>query len=218
MGRFCVSVVSRNRAPRGGSRGDGPRRPSRSGPHPQIHRDDRPPAWSSRNRSATEHSLPRTSHNFAALVSKWAAAWRVPALPEMVSVTFSNRLRRSLGRVRPRTGAITLNAKLATAPRKVVREVLCHEAAHVANFMLHGIRAKPHGPEWCALVRAAGYNPTTALGCRWVPPPAPAQRMTSRIKYRCPVCHAVCLGSKHASLLHCGECLRSGVLVRLCRV
>jgi predicted SprT family Zn-dependent metalloprotease len=41
--------------------------------------------------------------------------------------------------------------------------VLCHELAHLAARERHGDRIRPHGPEWKALMRAAGYEPKTRL-------------------------------------------------------
>lgn len=109
---------------------------------------------------------------------------------------------------------ITLSARLQAAPRAVVLEVLCHEAAHVAAFLLHGLRAKPHGPEWRELVAAAGYPPTTALKCHWVPQPA-AKAPAPRHHYRCPACQANYFVRRRDARLHCSACLRTGVTVRL---
>ena len=53
---------------------------------------------------------------------------------------------------------VRLSAELAAAPVAVLLEVLCHEIAHLAVRDLHG-RCQPHGPEWAALVRAAGFKP-----------------------------------------------------------
>src|SRR5262245_102885 len=98
-------------------------------------------------------------------MSKWAKLWRTPELTQHVTISFSPRLRKALGRVRPSSGMITLNADLASGPQSLLLEVLCHEAAHVAAYLLHGHRAKPHGPEWRMLVRAAGYEPSLILKC-----------------------------------------------------
>jgi predicted SprT family Zn-dependent metalloprotease len=44
-----------------------------------------------------------------------------------------------------------------------IKEILCHEAAHLAVFLKHGNHAKPHGPEWQKLVQKAGFEVKTAL-------------------------------------------------------
>lgn len=155
-----------------------------------------------------DHIVPRKSHNFTRALAKWAGCWRTPGLAGLLSISFSNRLRKSAGRVRPKAGIVTLHAKLITAPRSVVLEVLCHEAAHVAAYLLHGSRVKPHGSQWRALVQAAGYQPSTSLRSRWLPPPAPAPSSSRRHHYRCPVCQADYFVRRRNSHLHCTPCLR----------
>ena len=158
--------------------------------------------------------MPTRRLNYTSALKKWAGLWRTPDLPERVRISFSSRLRKSLGRVRRQSGVITLNAGLMAAPRRIVLEVLCHEAAHIAAFLLHGLRAKPHGPEWRELVATAGYQPTTELKCRWVPQTT-AKAPAPRHHYRCPSCQADYFVRGRDSRLHCSACLRTGVTVRL---
>ena len=154
-------------------------------------------------------------HHYSQAISKWAKAWRTPGLSQHVKVSFSPRLRKTLGRVRPKSGSITLNAKLASAPRAVLLEILCHEAAHVAAFLLHGSRAKPHGSEWRSLIHAAGYQPSTSLKCRSLPQPPPPSTLSHRHHYLCPVCQADYFVRRRNSRLHCSTCLRAGVTSQL---
>lgn len=167
--------------------------------------------------SSSNPPLRPANTKFTAAITKWARLWRTPALPKLVQVTFSGRMRRSVGRVRPRTGAITLSEALLAAPRPVLLEVLCHETAHVSAFLLHGPRAKPHGAEWRELVRRAGYEPSTSIRSRWLEPATPKTR-PRRIRYRCPVCQSSYLVSRSSSRLHCGACLHDGVTVSLIRI
>ena len=53
--------------------------------------------------------------NYAPALSEWAKLWQAPGLPGRVSISFSPRLRRSLGRTRPQSGVVTLHAGLASA-------------------------------------------------------------------------------------------------------
>ena len=154
-------------------------------------------------------------HNYTQALSKWAKSWRTPSLPQRVKISFSLRLRKSLGRVRPQSGIITLNAKLASAPRAITLEILCHEAAHVAAFLLHGSDAKPHGPEWRTLVRAAGYQPSTSLKCPWLTQPTAPRATSHRYRYCCPVCQTDFFVRRRNSHLHCSICLCAGVTVSL---
>ena len=77
------------------------------------------------------------------------------AVESAVTITLSTRLHRSLGRCRPAQGLITLRPDLASS----FDAVLCHEAAHVAAFVLHGRTVRPHGAEWASLVAAVGFDP-----------------------------------------------------------
>jgi predicted SprT family Zn-dependent metalloprotease len=121
-------------------------------------------------------------------ISRWAGLWRTPDLTQHVRISFSCRLRKALGRVRPQSGIITLNANLASRPRSLLLEVLWHDAAHVAAYLLHGSRAKPHGPEWRTLVRAAGYQASAVLNCRSLPQSPPSRSSSRRRHSWCPVC------------------------------
>ena len=168
-----------------------------------------------KSREVIKETVQSKQHNYARTLTRWGRTWHTPTLPKRVTITFSPRLRKSLGRVRPATGIVTLNAKLAAAPREVVLEVVCHEVAHVAAHLLHGRRAKPHGPEWRALVAAAGYEPTTKMQCRWLPQPAPAKWNARRHHYRCPSCQADYYVRRRNSRLHCAKCNRARVAVPL---
>lgn len=106
-------------------------------------------------------------------IASWGAEWSVPDLARRTSVAFSGRMSRSLGRCTLRTGEIRLNAALLDGPEAALLEVACHEAAHAAVFILHGAQARPHGREWKALMRRAGYEPVV----RW-----PEHRVPDEVK------------------------------------
>lgn len=154
-------------------------------------------------------------HNFTQALSKWARTWQTPDLPQFVRVSFSPRLKRSLGRVRPKYGTISLHGKLSGAPRRVLLEILCHEAAHVAAYLLHGPRVTPHGPEWRALVRAVGYQPRTSLKCALLRDAPPSRSAAHKHCYRCPVCQTDHFVKRRSSKIVCGACFRHGVPVPL---
>jgi hypothetical protein len=100
-------------------------------------------------------------------IESWGTTWSVPDLAARTRVSFSGRLSRSLGRCALRTGDIRLNANLLDGPEAALLEVTCHEAAHAAVFILHGAAARPHGREWKALMRAAGYQPVVRWPEHW---------------------------------------------------
>jgi SprT protein len=127
------------------------------------------------------------AETFQTWIRDWSSLWRTPGLPDAIHITFSPRLRASLGRCSPRTGSIRLNPGLLEADPAILREVVCHEAAHVAAWLLHGRRARPHGREWKDLMRAAGYEPRVRWPHQALPEalrrrarPAPRRRRTRR--------------------------------------
>jgi predicted SprT family Zn-dependent metalloprotease len=155
-------------------------------------------------------TVPNKPFNYTQVLADWATSWRTPQLPGRVTVTFSGRMTKSLGRVRPMTGQIRLNSKLQTVPRRFLLEVLCHEAAHVAVHLLHGANAKPHGPEWQELVRIAGYQPATKLGHQALTQKAPQKTAISRHRYRCRICQCDYFVRRKSSRLHCNLCYSAG--------
>ena len=156
------------------------------------------------------------------MVRGWGRRWGVKDLADVVTIEFSNRLRRSLGRCQPSTGRIRLAAFLRDGPPEVLKEVLCHEVAHVAVHRLHGSRTKPHGSAWSDLVKRAGFEPRTrAPAAMGAPSPEGAasagsptsSRTCSTIRYehRCPVCHTVRIARRPVPSWHCAECLDAGL-------
>lgn len=164
--------------------------------------------------------------DFRALVAPWAATWGLPGLDAELSIALSTRLRSTLGRCRPAAGRITLRADLVDGPSERLREVLCHEAAHVAAFRLFGRRARPHGPEWRGLVAAVGFSPRVRAPAlvqeaasaegpdskRLDGGRAPAEnRPTRSYEHRCPVCHTARFARRPVLRWRCAECLDAGL-------
>ena len=151
-----------------------------------------------------------------AQLQKWGARWGLRGLERSVRVEWSRRLSRSLGRVHIGRRIIRLSAQLSTAPPSILREVLCHEVAHLAARDLHGRRCQPHGPEWMALVRAAGFEPR-----RRVPWSAPTMTSTQRSSprrqfiHRCPVCHFQRSAWRPVRQWRCAACVAAGLAGRL---
>lgn len=131
-----------------------------------------------------------------------------------MTVTFSHRLRHTLGRCTPHRGKIVLSETLRSAPTSQLAPVLCHEAAHVAVFLLYGGAVAPHGKEWAALVRAAGHMPNMRL---LQPSPLALQpprthRKAFRFEHRCPVCQSVRWAARRVSAWRCAECRSAGLV------
>ncbi len=118
---------------------------------------------------------------------------------------------RSLGRCSPRTGLIRLNPGLLDGPPTALREVVCHEVAHVATWILHGRKAAAHGREWKELMQRAGYDPRV----RWAEATVPdavreRRRKTAVYVHSCPVCRAQWIARRTVTTWRCATCRKAG--------
>jgi SprT protein len=86
-------------------------------------------------------------------------AWGLLERAAAVKADWNPRLRTTAGRAFWNENRIELNPNLLQDHAHSVHEVLVHEAAHLAAFLLHGPRIRPHGREWRQLVRQAGHRP-----------------------------------------------------------
>jgi predicted SprT family Zn-dependent metalloprotease len=146
----------------------------------------------------------------------WGELWGIADLAERVTVSVCHRMRRSLGRCVPAQGTIRLSAVALDAPPEVLAEVLCHEAAHVAVHVLHGAVCQPHGPEWAALVRMAGFEPRTGLPFEHRNDPFQRQSHSDlTYEHRCPVCQSVRLARRPVRRWRCANCVATGLDGRL---
>ncbi len=148
----------------------------------------------------------------AGWLGEWEHLWNVPGLVGKIEVTFSNRLRRSLGRCAPQSGHIRLHPSLLEAEWELLREVVCHEAAHVAVHLLHRRRLPPHGRAWAELMTAAGYQPRARFNADHLPADL-QQAMQPRALYvhRCPVCGVQKKALRRMSRWRCRACCEAGL-------
>ncbi|MGI5843287.1 MAG: SprT-like domain-containing protein [Candidatus Xenobium sp.] len=152
---------------------------------------------------------PRLSFSLPALLASWGEAWGVADLSNRIEVRFSQRLRRTLGRCQPERGLVTIHFGLAGSD--LLPEVLCHEAAHYAVWLLYGRGPRPHGPEWRELVERAGHPARRAI------PAHEANLQVSRSKPRrrmylheCPVCGVSRRAARPVPTWRCRPCVESG--------
>ncbi|MGE3843061.1 MAG: SprT family zinc-dependent metalloprotease [Vicinamibacterales bacterium] len=142
------------------------------------------------------------------IVKGFLRRWTVRSVDAQLAV--SDRLTTTLARCWPRTGRIELSARALRMPARLP-ELLCHEAAHLAVFALHGPNCRPHGPEWQALMRQAGFKPRATLvsACRVLrPKPAPA---SVRWEHVCPVCQTTRTGKRPVPRWRCAACVAAGL-------
>lgn len=156
----------------------------------------------------------RKQPNFKRALRKWSKLWGAPGLAECVAISFSPRMKKSLGRTLAGSGKINLHAGLLSAPRRFLLQVLCHESAHVAVVLLTRRRKQPHGPEWRKLVETAGYKPSLRMACRWLKTPV-TRPINRRQGYRCPICQAVYFQRRRNARLVCPVCDDAGISSRL---
>lgn len=145
----------------------------------------------------------------AALIHPWGCLWGLPGFEQNLTLRFSPRLTRSLGRCNPAAGTLTLRLGLSADQ---IPFVLCHEAAHIAVFLRFGAGLRPHGPEWASLVALAGFLPAVQ---------GPGPQISSsrnqlqpglfRYAHQCLVCQAIRWARRPIRRWRCAECLAAGL-------
>jgi len=158
--------------------------------------------------AATAGQLPDELHE---RICSWSYAWSLPELPAEVDVQVSGRFRASLGRCYPARGVVRIARFLLDGPPSLLAETLCHELAHLAAHQLHGGRVAPHGAEWRALMRAAGYDPRARVPERelhGIARPAPRRRVLW--EHRCPGCGAHRVAGRPVPEWRCRRCAALG--------
>ena len=154
---------------------------------------------------------PLPTHEQHALMTAWAEVWGVPGLERRVKLSWSGRMHRSLGRCLPTLGVVRINDQLAEGQEDLLTEVLCHELAHVAACELHGRLRRPHGGEWAALMRAAGYPPRASICVQHaLLPPRAGSASRRRYLHCCPVCGASRASVRKIPQWRCARCMRAG--------
>ena len=155
---------------------------------------------------------------------KWESVWETPDIASTITVVFSSRLHRTLGRASPASGRVALHAGLRSASRHHLLEVLCHEVAHIVvvrrAMLSETRRPKAHGAEWASLVRTAGFSPSVRarlLGDPQLTTPASggrtqeARERTYRVVHTCPVCQSRRMGRRAVRSWRCAECVAAGL-------
>lgn len=152
----------------------------------------------------------------------WLAIWGRPELVESLSIEWSVRLYRSLGRSFPSRLLVRLSPALLSAKRELMLEAVCHEVAHVVVPLLHRRSVPAHGPEWAQLIRLAGFQPRIQIPGAEVPAPRRSPKIignygTNRRMYvhSCPVCHMRRVARRRIVRWRCAACVSSGLEGRL---
>lgn len=159
----------------------------------------------------------RQWHVLAASVQRAATLWEIPELYQRVSLRASPCLRRSLGSFRPAQAEIVVASWLFEATDQLREEVVWHEAAHAAVYLLHGPGVRPHGLEWRDLMTKAGFKPRVRVPVSEFPESRKTLLFETRVwEHRCPVCQTTRLARTRVTRWRCSRCRaagRSGELV-----
>jgi predicted SprT family Zn-dependent metalloprotease len=154
------------------------------------------------------------SSSFEHRIAELANLWSMPDLTASVSLRFSSRLKRTLGRADGTTGRIVLAAFLADDPA-LCDVALCHELAHLAAFRLAGASERPHGPTWQRLVREAGCPSSLRIAVGAPAEERSATRKATRYRHYCPICHFSRIAGRRMTGWRCADCVAAGLDGRL---
>jgi predicted SprT family Zn-dependent metalloprotease len=147
-------------------------------------------------------------------IAELANLWSMPDLASSVSLRFSPRLKRTLGRADGTTGRIVLAAFLEDDPT-LCDVALCHELAHLAAFRLVGSSERPHGPTWQRLVREAGCPSALRLAIEGAAEERSATRKPTHYRHYCPICHFSRMAGHRMTAWRCADCVAAGLDGRL---
>lgn len=142
------------------------------------------------------------------------SVWNAEDLMANLTLEYSDRMTRSLGRCLPERSIIRLRSDLAAKDAASIRrEVLAHELAHlVAHHRCSGSNA-PHGATWRELITAAGYSPRLSApgleGCRSAT--MPKQTPSTIYVHRCLVCGMERRSRLVVKAWKCAACVEAGL-------
>lgn len=150
-------------------------------------------------------------------IASLGTTWNTPTIVSRVEIQFSDRMRSCLGRCLPSRGIVRLNRRLLRVEPALVEEVICHEVAHVVAFERHGRRCRPHGPEWAALMRSAGFQPhvRARLGPELQLLLLAPRKVRNVYEHRCPICRIMRVARRPVSRWRCVACATAGRTGRL---
>ena len=154
---------------------------------------------------------PSQSRRLSMAMRDWCRAWNATDLPETIEVRVNSRLRRAIARYLKDINLIEVGPRfLKLRSRKA--EVLCHEFAHAAAYLLYGNRVRTHGPEWQALVERAGFTPHVRID---IAPERGADKLGSQLtttyEHRCLVCQMTRNARRPVRQWRCAACAAAGL-------
>jgi len=143
-----------------------------------------------------------------AQLSSLAVAWKHSRVSQL-DIVVNPSLRSTLARWLPPNNFLEISTAAKSRGARTLREIISHEAAHVVVWDRSGGAARPHGPEWAALMRTAGFRPRATLvrcGHR-----CGIRQHRARIRHFCPVCHFSIFAKRRMPRWRCPECRAVGL-------
>ena len=150
-----------------------------------------------------DRALERSRALLASLANTWKHA-RISRLEIAINANLTSTLARWI----PPSNVLEIGAAAKSRSGRALREIIAHEAAHVVVWDQRSHTARPHGPEWASLMRAAGFQPrATLVRC------GHRRRTQSpvRIRHFCPVCHFSRFAKHRMPRWRCPECRTIGL-------
>jgi predicted SprT family Zn-dependent metalloprotease len=147
-------------------------------------------------------------------IGRWAASWSLPALGRDLTLRVNLRLRTSIARYRHDASCIEVGPRFL-ADRRIRREAIAHELAHAAVAKQKNRRYRPHGPEWCSLLRQAGFSSRAVICSASNETTGAKTGRSGRFVHRCPVCQMTRTARRPIAAWRCRQCVESGLSGRL---
>ena len=136
-----------------------------------------------------------------------ARVWRHPRVSRL-QISVNQHLKSTIARWLPPSNVLEISPAAQSRGASALREIISHEAAHVVVWDQSGRAARPHGPEWAALMRTAGFEPRATL-VRCGHRRGTYDRI--RIRHFCAVCHFSRFAKRRMSGWRCPECRAIGL-------
>jgi predicted SprT family Zn-dependent metalloprotease len=136
-----------------------------------------------------------------------AVTWKYPQVSEL-GITFNPSLTSTLARWMPPGNVVEISAAAKSRSERTLKEIITHEAAHVMVWHRCGRAARPHGAEWAAQMRAAGFEPrATLIHCGYRRPVS----SSVRVRHFCAICHFSKFAKRRMPRWRCPECRAIGL-------
>ena len=151
------------------------------------------------------------SQSLSDLIGTWFSLWDLPGFDQQITINFSTRLQRTLGRCYAKRHRITIAFHLEKTHPSILEEVLCHECAHLAVIELYGESCRPHGPEWMQLMRLAGFEPRRRIVLNESRVAKQSGRRRHLYIHSCPICQTQWVARRPVRSWRCAGCMALGL-------